>query len=73
MSSEDIIRELDEVRLACLQKEWKFTNSIFNTLDGITQELADMNLYEFMDYLKKVEENVDKAIQKEGGVDWLKS
>ena len=54
-----------------LQSVWKSTNAIYLKLDAITQEEADMNLAEFIEYADQVMEDVEKSMKEHRNL-WVK-
>ena len=50
--------------IAKLQNRWKSSKAIFNKLDEITQEEADMNLYQFVEYADQVMADVEKSMKE---------
>tara|TARA_Y100001972_G_scaffold124778_1_gene174681 strand:+ start:1593 stop:1805 length:213 start_codon:yes stop_codon:yes gene_type:complete len=61
----------EQLAVVKLQSVWKSTNAIYLKLDAITQEEADMNLAEFIEYADQVMEDVEKSMKEHRNL-WVK-
>ena len=61
----------EQLAIVKLKSVWKSTNAIILKLDAITQEEADMNLAEFMEYADQVMADVEKSMKEHRNL-WVK-
>jgi hypothetical protein len=61
----------EQLAIVKLQSVWKSTNAIVLKLDAITQEEADMNLADFIEYADQVMEDVEKSMKEHRNF-WVK-
>jgi len=61
----------EQLAIVRLQSVWKSTNAIILKLDAITQEEADMNLADFIEYADQVMADVEKSMKEHGNL-WVK-
>ncbi len=62
----------EQLAIVKLQSVWKSTNAIVRKLDKITQEEADMNLAEFVEYADQVMADVEKSMKEHRNL-WVKN
>jgi len=61
----------EQLAIVRLQSVWKSTNAIILKLDAITQEEADMNLADFIEYADQVMADVEKSMKEHRNL-WVK-
>ena len=61
----------EQLAIVKLQSVWKSTSAIVRKLNAVTQEEADMNLADFIEYADQVMEDVEKSMKEHRNL-WVK-